>query len=135
VGRDPDAVAGPDPGPAERPIDPQPDKVPLEALGGLLVIEVRLGNQPLDPAAADAERAVLALDREPVAGGFEAMDDSALVTAVDAALAADPAAWAKFVAGEDKALGAIVGRVMKATKGQADGKAVNALLQARRRAG
>jgi len=69
------------------------------------------------------------------ARGFEAMDDSALVTAVDEAIAADPSAWAKYVAGEEKALGAIVGRVMKATKGKADGKAVNALLLGRRSSG
>ena len=45
---------------------------------------------------------------------------------------ATPAAWAKFVGGEDKAVGALVGAVMKASKGKADGKAVTALLQARR---
>ncbi len=66
------------------------------------------------------------------AKGFEAMDTSLLETAVDEAIAADPDAWVKFCAGEGKALGAIVGRVMKATKGKADGKAVNAILQARR---
>ena len=43
-----------------------------------------------------------------------------------------PRAWAKYVTGEDKAAGALVGAVMKATKGQADGKAVTALLQQRR---
>jgi aspartyl-tRNA(Asn)/glutamyl-tRNA(Gln) amidotransferase subunit B len=68
------------------------------------------------------------------AKGFEAMDTSALEAAVDAAIAADPDAWAKFCAGEGKALGAIVGRVMKATQGKADGKAVNALLAQRRAA-
>ena len=45
-----------------------------------------------------------------------------------------PAAWDKFVGGEDKAIGALVGAVMKASKGQADGKAVTALLNARRQA-
>ncbi|MEZ5216010.1 MAG: GatB/YqeY domain-containing protein [Ilumatobacteraceae bacterium] len=44
----------------------------------------------------------------------------------------DPDAWAKFCAGEGKALGALMGRVMKATKGKADGKAVNAAFAARR---
>ena len=42
-----------------------------------------------------------------------------------------PAAWDKFVGGEDKAIGALVGAVMKASKGQADGKAVTALLRSR----
>ena len=47
-------------------------------------------------------------------------------------LYADPDAWAKFCAGEQKAVGALVGAVMKTTKGKADGKAVTALLQRRR---
>ncbi len=68
------------------------------------------------------------------ARGFEAMDTSAIDGAVDDAIAADPAAWAKYCAGEEKAAGALVGRIMKATKGKADGKAVTATLQARRAA-
>jgi aspartyl-tRNA(Asn)/glutamyl-tRNA(Gln) amidotransferase subunit B len=66
--------------------------------------------------------------------GYEAMDVSAIDAAVDAAIAADPDAWAKYCAGEERAAGALVGRVMKATRGQADGKAVTAALQARRAA-
>ena len=66
------------------------------------------------------------------AKGFEAMDTSELETMVDAAIAAAPNAWAKFCAGEGKAMGALVGAVMKASKGQADGKAVTALLNSRR---
>ena len=66
------------------------------------------------------------------AKGFEAMDTSELESLVDAAIAAEPNAWAKFCAGEGKAMGALVGAVMKASKGQADGKAVTALLNARR---
>ena len=68
------------------------------------------------------------------AKGFEAMDTSELENAIDAAIAADPAAWEKYCAGEEKAAGAIVGRIMKATRGQADGKAVTAILQSRRAA-
>jgi aspartyl-tRNA(Asn)/glutamyl-tRNA(Gln) amidotransferase subunit B len=60
--------------------------------------------------------------------GFEAMDTSELEAMVDAAIASQPDAWAKFCAGEGKAMGALVGAVMKASKGQADGKAVTALL-------
>lgn len=62
------------------------------------------------------------------AKGFEAMDTNALEAMVDQAIAADPDAWAKFCAGEGKAMGALVGAVMKASKGQADGKVVTALL-------
>lgn len=60
--------------------------------------------------------------------GFEAMDNSELEAMVDAAIADQPDAWQKFCAGEGKAMGALVGAVMKASKGQADGKAVTALL-------
>jgi aspartyl-tRNA(Asn)/glutamyl-tRNA(Gln) amidotransferase subunit B len=66
------------------------------------------------------------------AKGFEAMDTSELESMVDDAIATQPDAWAKFCAGEGKAMGALVGAVMKASKGQADGKAVSALLNARR---
>ncbi|NBP51230.1 MAG: Asp-tRNA(Asn)/Glu-tRNA(Gln) amidotransferase subunit GatB, partial [Actinobacteria bacterium] len=68
------------------------------------------------------------------ARGFEALDASVLETAVDAAIAAQPEAWAKYVAGEEKAAGALVGAVMKASGGKADGKQVTAILQARRAA-
>ena len=73
-------------------------------------------------------------DAEAIAAakGFEAMDTSELESMVDDAIAAQPDAWAKFCAGEGKAMGALVGAVMKASKGQADGKAVTALLEQRR---
>jgi aspartyl-tRNA(Asn)/glutamyl-tRNA(Gln) amidotransferase subunit B len=61
--------------------------------------------------------------------GFEAMDMSALEGVVSEAIAANPGAWDKFCAGEDKALGALVGAVMKASRGQADGAAVTAMLR------
>ena len=64
--------------------------------------------------------------------GFEAMDSSALESLVDEAIAANPGAWAKYVAGEDKAIGALVGAVMKASRGQADGAAATALIKGRR---
>jgi aspartyl-tRNA(Asn)/glutamyl-tRNA(Gln) amidotransferase subunit B len=76
-------------------------------------------------------------DAEAIAAakGFEAMDTDELESMVDDAIAAQPDAWAKFCAGEGKAMGALVGAVMKASKGQADGKAVTALLEQRRAAG
>ena len=51
---------------------------------------------------------------------------------INAGIAADPDAWAKYCAGEEKAAGAIVGRIMKASKGKADGKVVSAIMQSRR---
>ena len=71
-------------------------------------------------AGGDGDPAAIA-----AAKGFEAMATGALEAAVDAAIAADPVAWEKFVGGDDKVAGAFVGPVMKATKGKADGKAVN----------
>ena len=64
--------------------------------------------------------------------GFEAMDSDELEILVDRAISENPEAWTKFCDGEDKVQGVIVGAVMKATKGQADGKASNSILQQRR---
>lgn len=66
--------------------------------------------------------------------GFEAMASGELETLVDEAIAANEAAWAKVLEGNDKAGGAITGFIMKATKGQADGKAVAEILAARKAA-
>ena len=73
-------------------------------------------------------------DAEAIAAelGYEAVDSDELAGLVDAAIAAEPDAWAKFQAGEGKAMGALVGHVMKASKGQADGKLVTALLNSRK---
>ena len=65
--------------------------------------------------------------------GFEAMDTGALEAVVDQVIAEHPDDWTQFVEGDDKARGKLtgffVGLIMKATKGQADGKAVTALLR------
>jgi aspartyl-tRNA(Asn)/glutamyl-tRNA(Gln) amidotransferase subunit B len=66
------------------------------------------------------------------ARGFEAMDESALESLVEQVISSQAEAWSKFCAGEDKAMGALVGAVMKASQGKADGKAVTALLQSKR---
>lgn len=64
--------------------------------------------------------------------GFESLDTSALETMVDAVIIAEPDAWKKYCDGEEKALGALVGAIMKSSKGKADGKAVTAILQVKR---
>ena len=69
------------------------------------------------------------------AHGFAPVDTSLIEAAVDAAIAEDDGAWSRYVGGEDKVAGMFVGKVMKATGGKADGKAVTALLQQRRAAG
>jgi aspartyl-tRNA(Asn)/glutamyl-tRNA(Gln) amidotransferase subunit B len=69
------------------------------------------------------------------AKGFEAMGEDATSAAVDQAIAANPGEWQRYVEGDDKARGKLtgffVGQVMRATKGQADGKAVTSLLRQR----
>jgi aspartyl-tRNA(Asn)/glutamyl-tRNA(Gln) amidotransferase subunit B len=55
-------------------------------------------------------------------------DDTALIAAVDDALAAQPDVVEKIRGGKVAAAGAIVGAVMKATKGQADAKRVRELI-------
>ena len=81
---------------------------------------VATGSSPAEVAAAH---------------GFEALDTGALEAIVDAVIAEHPDEWAQLGAGDDKAQGKLVGffmgKVMKASKGQADGKAATALLRAK----
>ena len=66
------------------------------------------------------------------AHGFEAMDNSELESLVDGLIESNPTEWQRFCEGDAKITGFFVGQVMKATKGQADGKAVTALLNTRK---
>ncbi len=76
-----------------------------------------------DPAAVAAAK------------GFEAMGSGALEALVDEVIAAHPQEWEQFRTGDDKARGKLtgffMGKVMQASKGQADGKAATALLRAK----
>jgi aspartyl-tRNA(Asn)/glutamyl-tRNA(Gln) amidotransferase subunit B len=65
------------------------------------------------------------------AKGFEALGGDVVAGAVDAAIAAHPGEWERYAGGEAKLAGFFVGKVMAATAGKADGKAVTALLRAR----
>ncbi len=82
---------------------------------------------PGAPSGSTTDPVVIAATK-----GFEAMESSELEGIVDGLIAAHAQDWAKFCAGEQKVMGFFVGQVMKATGGKADGKAVSALLQARR---
>jgi aspartyl-tRNA(Asn)/glutamyl-tRNA(Gln) amidotransferase subunit B len=81
---------------------------------------VATGSSPADVGAAH---------------GFEALDTGALESIVDAVIAEHPREWAELGTGDAKAQGKLVGffmgKVMKASKGQADGKAATALLRAK----
>ena len=61
--------------------------------------------------------------------GFQVVsDDGALEKAVDEALAANPDIVEKLKSGNMKPMGAIIGAVMRATRGQADAKAVTKIV-------
>ncbi|MDD5226254.1 MAG: Asp-tRNA(Asn)/Glu-tRNA(Gln) amidotransferase subunit GatB [Candidatus Omnitrophica bacterium] len=62
--------------------------------------------------------------------GLTQVSDTGLIEkAVEKAIAANPVAVAEFKAGKQKALGALVGAVMKETGGKANPKVVNEILQ------
>ena len=67
--------------------------------------------------------------------GFQAMASDDLVAVVDQVIADNGDAWDRYCAGDDnerkKLAGFLTGQVMRATRGQADGSAVNRLLQER----
>ncbi|MEZ5238843.1 MAG: hypothetical protein R2716_07795 [Microthrixaceae bacterium] len=64
--------------------------------------------------------------------GFEAMDTSELEAILDGLVADHPEEWQRFCDGDSKVAGFFVGQVMKATRGQADGKVVTSLMNARK---
>ena len=68
--------------------------------------------------------------------GFEAMDTSELDGMVDALIAEHPDEWTRYCEGDEgdakKMAGFFTGQIMKATKGQADGKVIAGLLQSRK---
>ena len=109
--------------------------VPAADLAGLTSLEVdgKLTATQAKTVVADlierdgGDAVAIAAER-----GFEAMDTSELDVMVDDAIAAQPEAWEKFCAGEGKAMGALVGHIMKASRGQADGKLVSQILNQRK---
>ena len=58
-------------------------------------------------------------------------DDSALLAAIDEAIAANPDVAAKIRDGKVEAAGVLIGAIMKTTKGQADAKTVRELILSR----
>ena len=92
----------------------------LTATQAKQVLAAMVADPHLTPAHAAAAR------------GFQAMGGAAVAELVDAAIAANAETWQTFLAGDDKTrrklTGFFVGHVMKASSGQADGKAVTRLL-------
>jgi aspartyl-tRNA(Asn)/glutamyl-tRNA(Gln) amidotransferase subunit B len=119
--------------------DPAESRVTPEALAALVSMTsarqisrdaarevlTRLVNEGGDPAQI--------VEREEL--GSLAGDGDQLEALVDAALAADPQAAAKVREGNMKAIGPLVGHVMRETKGRADGGEVTRLIRERVSAG
>lgn len=64
-------------------------------------------------------------------GLVQISDEGAIIAIVESVLAANPQSIADFKAGKDRALGFLVGQVMKQTKGRANPELVNKLLKER----
>ncbi|MDR1189416.1 MAG: Asp-tRNA(Asn)/Glu-tRNA(Gln) amidotransferase subunit GatB [Bifidobacteriaceae bacterium] len=108
----------------ELPVSPG-DVASLETLIQSGRINDKLARQVLEGVLAGEGTP----DQVLAARGLEIVsDDAALLEAVDAALAAQPDIAAKIRAGKVQAAGAIVGAVMRATRGQADAARVRELI-------
>ncbi|MGV0791802.1 Asp-tRNA(Asn)/Glu-tRNA(Gln) amidotransferase subunit GatB [Mycolicibacterium sp. XJ1819] len=109
------------------------DALPISPAQVAAVIKLVEGGQLSHKLARQVVEGVLAGEGEPEQvmkeRGLEVVrDDSALQAAVDEALAANPDIVEKIRGGKVQAAGAIVGAVMKATKGQADAARVRELV-------
>ncbi|MFL5676231.1 MAG: Asp-tRNA(Asn)/Glu-tRNA(Gln) amidotransferase subunit GatB, partial [Chloroflexota bacterium] len=86
------------------------------------------GREVLEAHATTGETSAAII----AARGFRQISDTdEVAAAVDAALAANPAAVADYRAGKEQAVGFIVGQVMKATRGQANAALVQAAVRER----
>ncbi len=63
--------------------------------------------------------------------GLKAIDTDELENLVDQLIASHPEEWKRFCGGEKKVQGFFVGEIMKSTRGQADGKVINQILNER----
>ena len=103
-------------------------------LGALIQLEMRG-----DVSNTAARQIFMMMEREPTEplaiatrdGLLKVSDDAALATWIDEVFAESPTEAARFMAGERKLQGVLVGQVMKKSKGSADPKKVNLLLGAR----
>jgi aspartyl-tRNA(Asn)/glutamyl-tRNA(Gln) amidotransferase subunit B len=103
------------------------------------LVAMETGGQLTATQAKTVLAGVVATGKDPEAvaqaKGFEALDTGALEAIVDGVIEAHPAEWEQLRGGDEKAqgklLGFFMGKVMQASKGQADGKAATALLRSR----
>jgi aspartyl-tRNA(Asn)/glutamyl-tRNA(Gln) amidotransferase subunit B len=111
------------------------DELPITPVQVAAVVKLVDDGKLSNKLARQVVEGVLAGEGEPEevmkGRGLEVVrDDSALQAAVDEALAANPDVVEKIRGGKVQAAGAIVGAVMKATKGQADAARVRELVLA-----
>ena len=99
----------------------------MEASGALSATQSKQVLTEMIEAGGDADPAAIASAR-----GFEALDESVVAAALDAAIAKCGDEWSRYQGGDDKLAGFFTGQVMKATQGKADGKVIARLLAARR---
>jgi aspartyl-tRNA(Asn)/glutamyl-tRNA(Gln) amidotransferase subunit B len=108
------------------------DLVALESAGQLTATQAK--QVLADMAETGRAPADIAAER-----GFEAMDSSELEGALAGIIADNPDDWAAFVAADDtkikKLSGFFIGKLMQATKGQADGRAATEILMRKRAEG
>ncbi|GAA1350884.1 Asp-tRNA(Asn)/Glu-tRNA(Gln) amidotransferase subunit GatB [Falsarthrobacter nasiphocae] len=101
------------------------DVVDLEALIGEKKINDKIAKQVLEFIADGEGKAGEIVEKRGLA---VVSDEGALGAAVDAAIAANPDVVEKIKAGKMQAIGALIGPVMGATRGQADAGAVRSMI-------
>ena len=113
--------------------DPAQSKVTPGAMAKLVelisarAVSAAAGREVLDALVSDGGDPAAIIERR----GLAALDDQdgALAAIVEQAIAADPAAAERVRGGNEKAIGALVGAVMRETRGRADGADVTRLIR------
>jgi aspartyl-tRNA(Asn)/glutamyl-tRNA(Gln) amidotransferase subunit B len=102
--------------------------VALESSGELTNKLARQVAEALLAGEGGDDRSAAAVDRVVDAHGWKVADESVLIEAVDAAIAAEAALVEKIRGGNQGAIGPLVGAVMKATGGTADARRTRELI-------
>ena len=106
--------------------------IPAESLAGLLklvddeVISGKMAKTVFEEMAATGKSPAAIVAEK---GLSQVSDSGALEEEIDAILSAQPDEAARYREGQKKLMGFFVGQVMKATRGKANPKVVNALLR------
>jgi aspartyl-tRNA(Asn)/glutamyl-tRNA(Gln) amidotransferase subunit B len=95
---------------------------------GVKAVSRDAAREVLTMLVAEGGGAAALVEREGL-GALRADDGDGLSAAVDRALAGDPDAAAKVAAGNMRAIGPLVGAVMREVKGRADGGEVTRLIR------